>query len=234
MSFIKLPLPESVLQASQQRIEWVMENFSRICVSFSGGKDSTTMLHLTAQHARHTGKKICVLFVDWEAQFSCTIAHCERMREEYRDVIEQFFWVALPLTTQNSLTQYNPEWQCWEPGANWVRQPPKDAITDPGYFPFYQSGMSFETFVREFADWFSQNRPAAVMVGIRADESLNRFIAISSQRKLRFADDKPWTTSAPGGHAWYIYPIYDWKTADICTWFGKSGLSYNPLYNLMY
>ncbi|MGF7443739.1 hypothetical protein V7P28_06920, partial [Klebsiella michiganensis] len=24
MSFIKLPLPESVLQASQQRIEWVM------------------------------------------------------------------------------------------------------------------------------------------------------------------------------------------------------------------
>lgn len=149
------------------------------------------MLHLTAQHARHTGKKICVLFVDWEAQFSCTIAHCERMREEYRDVIEQFFWVALPLTTQNSLTQYNPEWQCWEPGANWVRQPPKDAITDPGYFPFYQSGMSFETFVREFADWFSQNRPAAVMVGIRADESLNRFIAISSQRKLRFADDKP-------------------------------------------
>lgn len=114
MSFIKLPLPESVLQASQQRIEWVMDNFSRICVSFSGGKDSTTMLHLTAQHARHTGKKICVLFVDWEAQFSCTIAHCERMREEYRDVIEQFFWVALPLTTQNSLTQYNPEWQCWE------------------------------------------------------------------------------------------------------------------------
>ena len=86
------------------------------------------------------------------------------MREEYRDVIEQFYWVALPLTTQNSLTQFNPEWQCWEPGADWVRQPPADAITDPDYFPFYQVGMSFETFVREFADWFSQNRPAAVMV----------------------------------------------------------------------
>jgi predicted phosphoadenosine phosphosulfate sulfurtransferase len=73
-----------------------------------------------------------------------------------------------------------------------------------------------------------------VLVGIRADESLNRFITISSQRKQRFADDKPWTTSAPGGHAWYIYPIYDWKTADIWTWFAKSGLSYNPLYDLMY
>lgn len=51
--------------------------------------------------------------------------------------------------------------------------------------------MSFESFVSHFAEWFSQRRPAAVLVGIRADESLNRFMAISSQRKQRFADDKP-------------------------------------------
>ncbi len=48
MSFIKYPLPESVLQATEQRIQWVLDNFSRVCVSFSGGKDSTVMLHLTA------------------------------------------------------------------------------------------------------------------------------------------------------------------------------------------
>lgn len=71
----------------------------------------------------------------------------------------------------------------------------------PGLFSFYQPGMSFEAFVSHFAEWFSQRRPAAVLVGIRADESLNRFMTISSQRKQRFADDKPWTTSAPGGHA---------------------------------
>ncbi len=33
---------------------------------------------------------------------------------------------------------------------------------------------------------------------------------------------------------WYIYPLYDWKTADIWTWFAKSRQSYNPLYDLMY
>ncbi|TXU66101.1 phosphoadenosine phosphosulfate reductase [Klebsiella pneumoniae] len=234
MSFIKYPLPESVLQATEQRIQWVMDNFSRICVFFSGGKDSTVMLHLTAQAARLQGKKICVLFIDWEAQFSCTIAHCEKLRALYADVIETFYWVALPLTTQNALTQYKPQWQCWEPGTEWVRQPPPWAITHPGYFSFYQPGMSFEAFVSHFAEWFSQRRPAAVLVGIRADESLNRFMTISSQRKQRFADDKPWTTSAPGGHAWYIYPLYDWKTADIWTWFAKSGEPYNPLYDLMY
>lgn len=58
--------------------------------------------------------------------------------------------------------------------------------------------MTFETFVRSFSDWFSHNRPAAVMIGIRADESYNRFLAIASVRKQRFADDKPWTTVAPG------------------------------------
>lgn len=55
------------------------------------------------------------------------------------------------------------------------------------------------------------------MIGIRADESYNRFVAIASLNKQRFADDKPWTTAAPGGHSWYIYPIYDWKVADIWT-----------------
>lgn len=234
MTLIKHPLPESVLQAAQQRIGWILENFQRVCVSFSGGKDSTTMLHLTALQARQTGRKISVLFIDWEAQFTCTIAHCEALRLEYQDVIEQFYWVALPLTTQNSLSQFAPEWQCWEPGASWVRQPPAHAITDPHYFSFYYPGMNFETFVREFADWFSHHRPAAVLVGIRADESLNRFMSISSRRKQRFADDKPWTTAAPGGHSWYAYPLYDWKTADIWTWFAKSGLTYNPLYDLMY
>lgn len=142
--------------------------------------------------------------------------------------------MALPLTTQNSLSQFQPEWQCWEPNTRWVRQPPPDAITDPGYFSFYQSGMTFEQFVREFADWFSNKRPAAMMVGIRADESYNRFVAIASLSKQRFADDKPWTTAAPGGHTWYIYPIYDWKTADIWTWFAQTKLPCNPLYNLMY
>ncbi len=133
MSFIKYPLPESVLQATEQRIQWVMDNFSRICVLFPGKR-----LHRYAAFnrpaARLQGKKICVLFIDWEAQFSCTIAHCEKLRALYADVIETFYWVALPLTTQNALTQYKPQWQCWEPGTEWVRQPPPWAITHPGYF----------------------------------------------------------------------------------------------------
>lgn len=68
--------------------------------------------------------------------------------------------------------------------------------------------MTFEQFVREFADWFSQKRPAAMMVGIRADESYNRFVAIANSQKQRFADDKPWTTAAPGGHTVYLPAVW--------------------------
>ncbi|MGA5918762.1 phosphoadenosine phosphosulfate reductase [Escherichia coli] len=234
MSIYKIPLPLNILEAARERITWTLNTLPRVCVSFSGGKDSGLMLHLTAELARQMGKKICVLFIDWEAQFSCTINYVQSLRELYTDVIEEFYWVALPLTTQNSLSQYQPEWQCWEPDVEWVRQPPQDAITDPDFFSFYQPGMTFEQFVRDFAEWFSQKRPAAMMIGIRADESYNRFVAIASLNKQRFADDKPWTTAAPGGHSWYIYPIYDWKVADIWTWYANHQSLCNPLYNLMY
>ncbi len=73
MSIYKYPLQENVLEAASERINWTLQNFTRVCVSFSGGKDSTVMLHLAAQRARQLNRKIDVLFLDWEAQFSCTI-----------------------------------------------------------------------------------------------------------------------------------------------------------------
>ena len=151
MSIYKYPLQENVLEAASERINWTLQNFTRVCVSFSGGKDSTVMLHLAAQRARQLNRKIDVLFLDWEAQFSCTIEHIENMRTQYRDVINQFWWVALPITTQNALSQYQPEWQCWEPGISWVRQPPPDAITSTCYFDFYQheSGRNSRTGTRK-------------------------------------------------------------------------------------
>ena len=48
MSVYKIPLDKNVLQAAQERITWTLETLPRVCVSFSGGKDSGLMLHLTA------------------------------------------------------------------------------------------------------------------------------------------------------------------------------------------
>lgn len=41
-----------VFDAAMERIEWVFDTFSSVCLSFSGGKDSTVLFHLMANIAR--------------------------------------------------------------------------------------------------------------------------------------------------------------------------------------
>jgi predicted phosphoadenosine phosphosulfate sulfurtransferase len=137
------------------------------------------MLHLTAQMARAQKRKISVLFIDWEAQFSCTIEHVNALREGYR-CHRALLLGGASADHAKFLSQYQPEWQCWAPDVRWVRQPPEGAITAADYFDFYQTGMTFEAFVRSFSDWFALHRPAAMLVGIRADESYNRFLTIAN------------------------------------------------------
>ncbi|EBY1954741.1 DUF3440 domain-containing protein, partial [Salmonella enterica subsp. enterica serovar Sandiego] len=160
--------------------------------------------------------------------------HVAAMRVRYSDCTEQFFHICLPMTTVNGVSCIQPEWTAWEPGVVWVRQPPAGSITDPAYFPFYRSGMTFESFVPAFNTWFTQGGRAAILVGIRADESLNRFLAISSRRKLRLSADRPWTTLQPGGNCWSVYPLYDWHVTDIWRFHAVTGLPYNPVYDLMF
>lgn len=132
----KIPLGKNVLDASQTRIEWLFDTFEQISLSFSGGKDSTVLFHLVAAEARKRHRKFNVMFLDWEVQYSATINHVTNMKSLYEDCTERFYWIALPITTESGISQYEPTWTAWEPGKKWVRQPPKDAITDPGFFPF--------------------------------------------------------------------------------------------------
>ncbi|CTY37043.1 putative phosphoadenosine phosphosulfate reductase [Escherichia coli] len=43
---------ENVLSTAIQRIEWVFSAFSSVCFSFSGGKNSSVLFHLTADITR--------------------------------------------------------------------------------------------------------------------------------------------------------------------------------------
>lgn len=224
----------NVLDAALLRIDWVFDSFEHVLLSFSGGKDSTVLLHLAAVVARRKKQKLSILFIDWEAQYSLTINHIQSLKTIYSDVIHQFYWVALPLRTVNSVSQCQPEWIAWEPGQSWVRQPPEDAITDYDYFPFYSYAMTFEEFVPKFSQWLAKGKSLASLIGIRTDESLNRYRALISQTKLRFDKDKPWTTASPKGFSYICYPLYDWRTRDIWIFNAQMKLPYNPLYDLMH
>lgn len=234
MTTTKISLGVDVFQAGTARIDWIFCNFSRVCVSFSGGKDSTVLLHMVATAARRYRRKLSVLFIDWEVQFQHTIDHVMSMKTLYEDVTDEFIWVALPLTTVNGVSQYQPEWMAWAPGVQWVRQPPDFAVTDEDFFPFYRHGMTFESFVNDFGSWYSRRESSVVLTGVRADESLNRYWSVATPHKMRYSDDKPWTTASQDGTYYIATPIYDWKTRDIWIFHYKSCAQYNPLYDLMF
>lgn len=226
-------LDVDVLTAARQRIAWTFDSFPRICVSFSGGKDSTVMLHLAAEEARARGRRIAVLFIDWEAQYRHTIDHVHEMLDLYRDCIDPW-WIALPLTTTNACSQIDPEWTCWDPSKRdlWVREPPPEAITDPERIPFWYEGITFEHFVERWGRWFSGDVATGHLVGIRAAESLNRWRTIAKRRKSRL-EGKPWT-AWKGGCSFNVYPVYDWKTEDVWTFHARTGLPYNRIYDRMH
>jgi group I intron endonuclease len=221
--------------AAQSRIAYIFDHFDRIYVSFSGGKDSTVMLHLVMAEAAIRNRKVGVLLIDLEAQYALTMQHVAEMLELYYEYAEPY-WVCLPLLLRNAVTQFEPRWCCWDPDARdlWVRPIPDAAgvISNPAFFPFYVPRMEFEEFMVLFGLWYGDDEPAAAFVGIRADESLNRFRTVASKSKQMFAG-KQWTTQVEEG-LYNVYPIYDWKTQDIWTFHAKTGLPHNALYDRMH
>jgi predicted phosphoadenosine phosphosulfate sulfurtransferase len=230
---MKRPIGIDVLAAARQRIAWVFDAFPRIYLSGPSGKDSSVMMHLVCQEARRRGRRVGVLFLDLEAQYRLTIDHVRDMFALYADVIDPF-WVALPLNLRNAVSQIAPFWTCWDPAAEplWVRPREPGSIADPERFPFYRHAMEFEEFVEGFGNWYAGDEACACFVGIRANESLNRWRAIVRRRKSRL-EGRAYTTWR-GDQLVNVYPIYDWRTEDIWTYVGRERAAYNRIYDGMH
>ena len=224
----------NVYDASVERIKWTLDTFENVYLSFSAGTDSTVMLHITMQEVKKRNKKIGLLIVDLEGQYKFTLDHIENCIDLYKDHID-LYWVCLPIHLRNAVSVYEPFWKCWDSDEkeNWIRPLPKLAINDINYFPFFKDGMEFEEFVPEFGEWYSKGKLTACLVGIRSDESLNRYRTISSKTKVTL-QDKVYTTKVTP-NVFNVYPIYDWTTEDIWIFHAKNiDKPYNKLYELMY
>lgn len=205
----------SVLHAARDRIRETLDTVDMAYVAFSGGKDSSVLLHLVMEEARARGIKVGVMYIDFEAQYKETIRHVQEMFDMYADNIDAH-WICVPMNLRNALTNYDPQWQCWEPGKEhlWIRDKPKDCKTEDDY-PFASAGMEFEEFVPMFGSWYGQGKRVAGFIGIRAQESLHRYCAIATWEKHgKMLNGRRWTTKV-ARNVWNVYPIYDWLTEDI-------------------
>ncbi|TDS64248.1 phosphoadenosine phosphosulfate reductase [Myroides indicus] len=224
----------TVYEATVNRFDFIYSNFRKVYVSFSGGKDSGVMLNMAIEAARlHNRLPVDVLIVDLEAQYHHTIDYIMRMvsRPEVRA-----YWVCLPIHLRNAVSQFQPHWICWdkEKQGAWVREYPdhSSVIKDQNFFPFFRKGMEFEEFVLEFGKWFAQGEDTACLVGIRTDESYNRYRTITNFSKKRYKLQQWSTGIAP--NLFNFYPLYDWATKDIWIANGRYSYDYNKVYDLMY
>lgn len=225
---------DNVLEAARKRVAYAFDNFERIYVSFSGGKDSSVTLHLVMEEAIKRERKVGVLLIDLEAQYSQTIEHAEEMFDLYREHIE-LYWVCLPMLLRNAVSAFQPRWCCWEPDKEWVRDIPvkNGVVSIPRFFDFFKEKMEFEEFMVLFGVWFGRGKDACGFVGIRSDESLNRFRTVTS-RKKECHNGRRFTTKVENG-LYNIYPIYDWRTEDIWRYHAQfPDKPHNAIYDRMH
>jgi predicted phosphoadenosine phosphosulfate sulfurtransferase len=229
---------KSVYQASLERIDFIFKNFSRIYVSFSGGKDSGVMLNLVIQYMKDNNidKKVGVMILDNEANYKLSTKFMLDIIDENIEYLD-VYWCCLPITLPCTVSSFLTDWQCW--GVNdrhkWIQPMPDRSYVvniDNHNFPFFKENMPYNEFWDNFGEWYSNGELCACLIGIRADESLNRFRAIANEDKIMLQGQK-WTKKN-GKNVFNCYPIYDWRTSDIWVGNAKFGWKYNELYDIFY
>ncbi len=229
----KFYINKNVLEASKERIAKIFNDFEKLYISFSGGKDSTVMTHLVLEEAKKRNKKVGLLIIDLEAQYKNTIEHIEEIIEKYKDNID-LHWFCGELLLRNAVSDFQPKWICWdEENKNiWVRDKP-DKASNLSQYDFYVPKMEFEEFMVLFGKWYAKDKLTAGFIGIRSDESLHRYRAITSNKKNLTHNNYKWTTKL-NKTLFNVYPIYDWRTEDIWIFHSKyKNLCHNKIYDLM-
>ncbi|RLI34328.1 phosphoadenosine phosphosulfate sulfurtransferase [Candidatus Bathyarchaeota archaeon] len=229
---------KNVYDASIERLDYIFENFDRIYLSFSGGKDSGVMLNLVLDYMRERGitKKIGLMTLDNEANYNYSLQFMHRIIQANLDLLE-VYWCCLPITLPCTVSSYMTEWQCWgvEDEERWIKPMPTDEYVvniDNCPFDFFEENMNYDEFWDKFGDWYAQGEKCCCMIGIRSDESLNRFRTIMNKKKVML-DGHCWTKKNTK-LVYNCYPIYDWTTDDIWVANAKFDWDYNELYDIFW
>jgi predicted phosphoadenosine phosphosulfate sulfurtransferase len=226
----------NVLQAANNRLKYIFDNFDNVYVSFSGGKDSGVLLNLTIDWMRKNApdRKLGLLHLDYEAQYSMTTDYVNKTLSENSDILD-VYRVCVPFKVSTCTSMTESYWRPWDEEKKelWVSSLPENAKT---YFSFYEREMWDYEFQEKFSLWYHKMKGAkrtACLVGIRTQESLNRWRAIHSDRNYHNYNGKNWTKKMYD-NVFNCYPVFDWVTEDVWTANAKFGWSYNKLYDVMY
>lgn len=233
---MKKYLDKNVYEAFVDRVNYILDEFDHIYISLSGGKDSSVMLQLACSVAHARKRTIDIMFIDYEAQYRATIDHVDELKTT--NGVGEFYHIALPFKANNASSVLDRFWYPWDPKEEkrWVRQIPSDAIALKNH-PFgdlYRGDLFLRGLFKMFSTWYRKNRRAekvANMIGLRADESMNRFRAVAfgknTYRGVNYSTEI-------GEGVFNFYPLYDWRTEDLWHAVHAFKLKYNKVYEMLW
>lgn len=217
----KIYLQQSVLEAARERMVWIFDTFQTVSVSVSGGKDSSVLFDLAYREAEKRGRELHVFFLDQEAEYASSI---EIVDDMMRRPLSVPHWYQVPCLMTNATSYEEDMLKAWEPGAQWMRPKVDIAITEP---------LPVDRFYRimEYVD-ASWGANACSLVGLRSEESLNRFGAVTRNPAI---DGINWSSKGKTPDMPVkLYPLYDWTFEDVWTYIGTEGIRYNRVYDWMH
>lgn len=225
---------DNVLEATKKRISYIFDEFESIIVSISGGKDSTILAYLTLQEAVKRGRKIGLFFLDEEVVYKATIEQVEYLMSLYPQNTNRL-WLQIPFNLTNSTSFSDSQMNCRDikDKPKWMHKRSEKNILTKTWshetkiadktkgFGFYDVLYNFEMSFKN----------TAFLVGLRADESLNRYRTMVKNPGYK---DIYWSTKRDGEGDYTFYPIYDWGFHDVWKFIGENNIRYHKFYDFAY
>ncbi|MDE7425641.1 MAG: DUF3440 domain-containing protein [Lachnospiraceae bacterium] len=229
----------NVYDAVQQRFHYLFREFKNIYVSFSGGKDSGVLLNLLLDFKRkfYPERRIGVFHQDFEAQYTVTTEYITKTFKSLEEECD-LYWVCLPMATRTALSSYEMYWYPWDDCKEelWVRERPNYpyVITIDNPFNHYHYRMHQEDLAKQFGRFYKEKHgdgKTVCLLGIRADESLQRYSGIVNKK---YGYKGECWISKQFKDIWNASPLYDWSNQDIWVANYQFSYDYNQLYDLYY
>ena len=230
---------QNVLDAFMDRLAFIFSRFQHVVVAFSGGKDSGLLLELVnLYYTEHKpSAKVSIYHIDYEGNYQHTMDYVSRCMWKYPYF--DYYHLCMPISASCGVSMYQSTWMPWNPEERdiWVKELPPKAITLANHsFDFFEIGMSDYIFQTKFGQWLHEKNNAdktAVLVGIRAQESLNRYHAVTRTGDFESFEGISYSTEVLPD-IYNFYPLYDWTVEDVWTANGRFGFDYNKLYDLFH